>query len=145
MIVIRFRIKPLMSHFGKILNLFNSVCNAVMAVTGAINYACFTIFFEKIFRVSLPNKLRKTKTFILTRSSKSNKIMSFKTRNNIFKDCFFIAAIIEWNNIDINIPNSSSNNVFKEEPLKFKRPESNITYTIHYTVGLISRKVAAWS
>ena len=51
----------------------------------------------------------------VTRSSQSNKIPSFKIRHNFFKDSFFLAVITEWNNLDINIPNSSSINVFKKE------------------------------
>ena len=60
-----------------------------------------------------------------TRSSQSNKISSFKTRHNFFKDSFFPAVISEWNSLDINIQNSSSINVFKKELLRFIRPEHN--------------------
>ena len=46
-----------------------------------------------------------------TRSFQSNKILSFMTRHNFFKDSFFPAIISEWNSLDINIRNSSSINV----------------------------------
>ena len=71
-----------------------------------------------------------------TRSSQSNKISSFKTRHNFFKDSFFPAVISEWNSLNINIRNSSSINVFKKELLKFIRPEPNSTYNINDTKGL---------
>ena len=69
-----------------------------------------------------------------TRSSQSNKIPSFKNRHNFFKDSFFPAVISEWNNLDINIRNSSPINVFKKKLLKFIKPKS--TYNIHDTKGL---------
>ena len=71
-----------------------------------------------------------------TRSSQRNKISSFKTRHNFFKDSFFPAVISEWNSLNINIRNSSSINVFKKELLKFIRPEPNSTYNINDTKGL---------
>ena len=71
-----------------------------------------------------------------TRSSQSNKISSFKTRHNFFKDSFFPAVISEWNSLNIDIRNSSSINVFKKELLKFIRPEPNSTYNINDTKGL---------
>ena len=71
-----------------------------------------------------------------TRSSQSNKISSFKTRYNFFKDSFFPAVISEWNRLDMNIRNSSSINVFKKELLKFIRPEPNCTYNINDIKGL---------
>ena len=71
-----------------------------------------------------------------TRSSQRNKISSFKTRHNFFKDSFFPAVISEWNSLNIDIRNSSSINVFKKELLKFIRPEPNSTYNINDTKGL---------
>ena len=71
-----------------------------------------------------------------TRSSQSNKISSFKTRYNFFKDSFFPAVISEWNRLDMNIRNSSSINVFKKELLRFIRPEPNCTYNINDIKGL---------
>ena len=71
-----------------------------------------------------------------TRTSQSNKISSFKTRYNFFKDSFFPAVISEWNRLDMNIRNSSSINVFKKELLKFIRPEPNCTYNINDIKGL---------
>ena len=69
--------------------------------------------------------------------------MSFKTRKIFFKRLLLLAAKKEWNNRVINIPNSFSNNMFNKESLNFKRPESNIACTIHYTKGLVLCKVAA--
>ena len=52
---------------------------------------------------------------------------SQSTKNTIFKVRYhsFFAVITEWNNLDVNIWNSSSINVFKKELLKFIRPEPN--------------------
>ena len=93
------------------------------------------MFHEKspshLFQLIPPNN-----NVYATRSSQSNKISSFKTRHNFFKDSFFSAVISEWNSLDINIRNSSSINVFKKELLKFIRPEPNSTYNINDTKGL---------
>ena len=64
-----------------------------------------------LFQLIPPNN-----SIYATRSSQSNKISSFKTRHNYFKDSFFATVISEWNSLDINIRNSSSINVFKKEP-----------------------------
>ena len=53
-----------------------------------------------------------------------------------FKDSFLPAVISEWNSLNIDIWNSSSLNVFKNELLKFIRPEPNPTYNINDTKGL---------
>ena len=93
------------------------------------------IFHKKspsyLFQLNPPNN-----NVYATRSSQSNKILSFKTRHNFFKDSFFPSIISEWNSLDINIWNSSSINVFKKELLKFIRPEPNSTYNINDTKGL---------
>ena len=76
-----------------------------------------------------------------TRSSQSNKISSFKTRHNFFKDSFFPVVISEWNSLNINIRNSSSIDVFKKELLKYIRPEPNSTYNVNDTKGLKLLKI----
>ena len=95
----------------------------------------YEIFHEKspsyLFQLIPPNN-----NVYATRSSQSNKISSFKTRHNFFKDSFFSAVISEWNSLNIDIWNSSSINVFKKELLKFIRPEPNSTYNINDTKGL---------
>ena len=83
-----------------------------------------------LFQLILPNN-----NVFAARSSQSNKILSFKTRHNFFKN-FFPAAISEWNSLGINIQNSSSTNLFKKELLKFIRPEPNSTYNINDTKRL---------
>ena len=73
-----------------------------------------------------------------TRSSQSNKISSFKTRHNFFKDSIFPAVISKRNSLDINIRNSSSINVFKKELFTFIRPGPNSTYNINDTKPVYS-------
>ena len=96
--------------------------------------------FYKIFHKKSPSYLFQlippNNNVYATRSSQSNKISSFKTRHNFFKDSFFSAVISEWNSLDINIRNSSSINVFKKELMKFIRPEPNPNYDINDTKGL---------
>ena len=74
--------------------------------------------FYKIFHENSPSYLfqlipPKSNVYAI-RSPQSNKIPSLKSRHNFFKDSFFPAVITEWNNLDINIRNSSSINVFKK-------------------------------
>ena len=96
--------------------------------------------FNKIFHEKSPSYLFQlippNNNVYATSCSRSNKISSFKIRQNFFKDCFFPAVISEWNSLDINIRNSSSINMFKKELLKFIRPEPNSTYNINDTKGL---------
>ena len=68
-----------------------------------------TIFFLPFLPSSF-QLIRPNNNVYATRSSQSNKILSFKTRHNFFKDSFFPAVISEWNSLDINIRNSSSIN-----------------------------------
>ena len=56
--------------------------------------------------------------------------------DNFFKDSFFAVVITEWSNLDINIQNSPSINVFKKRLLKSIRPHPNFTYNTHDTKGL---------
>ena len=134
--------------------------NAAIAINRAIRGTCSEKLFQELGLESLKSRrwLRKLCLFYkifhkkspsylfqlippnnnvyATRSSQSNKISSFKTRHNFFKDSFFPAVISEWNSLNIDIRNSSSINVFKKELLKFIRPEPNSTYNINDTKGL---------
>ena len=58
-------------------------------------------------------------------------IPSFKTRHNVFKKCFFLSAITQWNNLDLNIRNSSSLNVFRNSILKSIRSSANSVFNSH--------------
>ena len=136
-------------------NLESIQYNAAIAITGAIRGTSSEKLFQELGLESLKSRrwLRKLCLFYkifhkkspsylfqlippnnkvyATRSSRSNKISSFKTRRNFFKDSFFPAVISEWNSLDINIRNSSSSNVFKKVLLKFIRPEPNSIYNIN--------------
>ena len=50
---------------------------------------------------------------------------------NFFKNCVFPAVIMEWNNLNANIQNSVSCNIFKKVIPKFLRPERNQILDIH--------------
>ena len=45
--------------------------------------------------------------------TKFAKYSFFETRHNFLKNSFFASTIVEWNNIDQNIRNSSSLNIFR--------------------------------
>ena len=100
--------------------------------------------FYKIFHNKSPSYLFQlfppSNNVYATRSSQSNEVSSFKTRQ-FFKDSFFPSVIYELNSLDINFRNSSFINVFKNELLKFVRPEPNSTCNINDTKGsyLLSR------
>ena len=66
--------------------------------------------------------------------SQRNKIPSFKTRHNLFKDSLFPAVIVKWNSLGLKYLDSP--NVFKKELWKFIRPEPNSTYGINDTKRL---------
>ena len=130
--------------------------NAAIAITGAIRgTSSDTLFqelgleslksrrrlrklclFYKVFHKKSPSYLfqliRPNNNVYATRNSQSNKILSFKTRHNFFKDYFFPAVISDWN-LDVNVWDSSSINVFKKELMKFIRPQPNSTYNINDT------------
>ena len=140
-------------------NLESIQYNAAIAITGAIRGTSSEKLFQELGLESLKSRSwlrrlclfykffhKKSPSYLFqlvplnnnvyaTRSSQSNKISSFKTRHNFFKDAFFPAGISEWNSLNINIQNSSSINVFKKELLKFIRPEPNSTYNISDTKG----------
>ena len=96
--------------------------------------------FYKVFHRKLPGYLFQVislnNNVYATRWSQSNKISSFNIRHDFSKDFLFPAVIKEQNIFYINIQNSFSINIFKNELLKFIRTESNFTYYIHDTKRL---------
>ena len=48
--------------------------------------------------------------------------LSPKQAITFFKKLFFLSAIIQWNNLDLNMRNSASLNIFRNTILKFIRP-----------------------
>ena len=60
----------------------------------------------------------------------------FKTRHSFFKNSFFPTTIIEWNNLDHNIRNSSSFNIFRRIILRFIRPSANSFFNSHNPKGI---------
>ena len=72
----------------------------------------------------------------MKRSVQKSKILFLKTKTNFFKNSFFPAVILEWNNLDVNIRNSASCNFFKRVILKFTRPEPNQVFNVDSSEGL---------
>ena len=109
------------SDFSKFINLFLQVFTKANLEISDFNtvlmdistqqciHHILTIFFLPFLPSSF-QLIRPNSNVYATRSSQSNKISSFKTRYNFFKDSFFPAVISEWNSLDINIRNSSSIN-----------------------------------
>ena len=95
----------------------------------------FTNFFHEKFSSYLFQLIPPSINVYAIRSSQSKKIPSFKSKHNFFKWSFFPAVITEWNNLDINIQNSSFINIFQKELQKRIRPEPNF-YNIRDIKGL---------
>ena len=73
---------------------------------------------------------------ILSRSSSyvtrnMHNILFFKTRHTFLENAFFPSIIIEWNNLNHNIRNSNSSNIFRKSILKFIRPSGNSFFNCH--------------
>ena len=47
-----------------------------------------------------------------------NNLILFHIRHNFFKNSFFLSAVIEWNNLDLSIPNSENLTIFKKKYLE---------------------------
>ena len=63
-------------------------------------------------------------------------IHCFNTRLNFFRNSLFPSALIEWNNLDINIRNSESYAIFKKNILRFIRPSENPIFNSHNSRGI---------
>ena len=105
--------------------------------------------FYKILYSKSPSYLFKlipeNKHPYVSRSARNNQIPSFNVKTTFFKNFFFSAVITEWNNLDVNIRNSSSCHIFKNLKLKFIRPESNrISSTQNFEGFKTAHKNEAW-
>ena len=86
-------------------------------------------YFYKFYKNELPQYLFK---LIPVRSSEySTRSMQnvpfFNTRHN-FKNIYMVfpSAIMQWNNLDLNMKNSTSLNIFVNSTLKFIGPSANV-------------------
>ena len=52
----------------------------------------------------------------------------FKIRHNFLKTYFFLSAIAQWNNLDLNKKSSSSLNIFRNSILKFVKPSADSVF-----------------
>ena len=86
-----------------------------------------------IFIISSNQSLQEALVYV-TRNI--HNIPFIKTRHTFFKNSFFPSTIIEWNNLDHNIRNSSSFNVFRNSILKFIRPSPNSLFNSHNPKGI---------
>ena len=132
--------------------------NACLAITGAIRGTSREELYEELSLepLQLRRWFRKLSCFYKLFNSKKpcylfklipSKIASyatrnmdnisfFKTRHSFFKNSFFPSTIIEWNNLDHNIRNSSSFNIFRRSILKFFRPSANSFFNCHNLKGI---------
>ena len=100
-------------------------------------------YFYKFYKHELPQylfKLFPLRQFPYTTRNTEN-IPLFKTKHNFFKNSFFLSAVIEWNNLDLNIGNFRSFNAFKNSILNFIRPTPNNVFKCenHRGIKLITR------
>ena len=66
----------------------------------------------------------------------SDNITPFKVTHNFFKNSFFPSVINEWNNLDLEIRNSASLDIFKKHLLNFIRSNSKNVFNINNPLGL---------
>ena len=90
-------------------------------------------YFYKFYKNEFLQYLFK---LILVRSSEySTRSMQnvpfFKTRHNFLKKYFFRSAILQWNNLDLNIRIISSLNIFRNNILKFIASSVNSVFNSH--------------
>ena len=83
--------------------------------------------FYKIFKSKSPQYLfklipEKTSSYV-TRNAEH--IPLFNIKHNFYKNSFFPSSIIEWNNLNPNLPNSEHFGIFKNNILKFIRGKPN--------------------
>ena len=132
--------------------------NACIAITGAIRGTSREKLYEELGVESLQLRcwFRKLSCFYKLFNSKNpcylfklipsriasyatrnmDNIPLFKTRHSFLKNSFFPSTIIEWNNLDHNIRNSSSFNIFRRSILKFIRPSANSFFNCHNPKGI---------
>ena len=60
----------------------------------------------------------------------------YKIKNNFFLNTFSPSALLEWNKLDSDIPNSPSHSIFKKKILNFKRPRCNDVFNVSHLKGL---------
>ena len=65
-----------------------------------------------------------------------NNIPLFKIKHNLFRNFFFLSAVIEWNKLELNIRNSESLNIFKKTLLNFIRPSGSTVFNHHNPIGV---------
>ena len=70
------------------------------------------------------------KVLYTTRTVQKRQIPFFKTKTKIFKNSFFPAVILEWNELDFNNRDSASCNAFKRVILKFTRLEPSPVFNV---------------
>ena len=116
--------------------------NAAIVITETIRSTSSEKLFLELGLESLKSRLWLWKLCLFYKifheKSPSYLFQLIPPNSNVYstRSSFFPAVIIEWNNLDINVRNCSSINVFKKEPLKFIRKEPNFTYNIDDTKGL---------
>ena len=66
----------------------------------------------------------------------TNNIPLLKVKHSFLLNPFFPSAVIEWNKLDLNIPNSESLNIFKKTLLNFTRPSGSNVFNFHNLKGV---------
>ena len=66
----------------------------------------------------------------------SNNITPFKVTYNFCKNSFFPSVISEWNKLDLEICNSASLEIFKNNLLNFIRPNPNSVFNINNSLEI---------
>ena len=136
--------------------------NSALMITGAIKGTCHDktyqevglesladrrwsrklIFFHKIILRLQPSYFQNyftsydnVKTYF-TQSSNEKPIKNFSGRTKAFDLSFFPHCAKEWGNLNANLRNINSINMFKSSILNFVRPRENLVFAIHDINGL---------
>ena len=90
-------------------------------------------YFYKFYKNESPQylfKLIPARSSEYTSRSMQN-VPFYKTRHNFFKKYFILSGIIQWNNLDLNLKNSTCLNIFRNCILKFIIPSANSVFNRH--------------
>ena len=134
-------------------------CNSALDITGAVRGTSTEILYNELcletlekrrwyrklccfYKVCNSNSPWKTifnvilVTVSINNTRNTNNISQFKVKHNFFRNSFFPSVVIKWNNLDLNIPNSESLNIFKKSLSKFTHPSGSSVFNCQNRKGV---------
>ena len=92
--------------------------------------------FYKLFNSKNPYLFKLIPSRIASYAIRNMDNIPFFKTHSFLKNSFFPSTVIEWNDLDHNIRNSSSFNIFRRSILKFIRPSANSFFNCHNPKGI---------